>query len=136
MQASAVGIDPPFAALMAGVRAAVENFMVHPDYLRINLREGHAWGLKEIKTALPPVVELSWRRTLEWMIPIFEEGIRRREFHPDPPELMARRTNAHVQVQMASWLEDPERWSAEEMLSDLEEQLRRSFCLPADSGKA
>ncbi|MAG33798.1 MAG: hypothetical protein CL908_23200 [Deltaproteobacteria bacterium] len=133
MQASAQGIGQPFDALMAGVRAAVENFMVHPNYLRINLREGHAWGLKEIKTPLPPAVEKSWHRTLDWMVPIFEEGIRRGVFYPDSPPLMARRTNAHVQVQMASWLEDPERLSAEDTIAELEEQMRRSFCRPTSA---
>lgn len=128
MEAASEGVDSPFEALMAGVRSAVLNFMAHPNYLRINLREGHAWGLKEIKSFLPPVVEESWQRTIDWMVPIFEEGIRRGVFHPDPPELMARRTNAHVQVQMASWLEDPDRMTPEETIADLEEQIRRSFC--------
>jgi AcrR family transcriptional regulator len=128
MEAASAGVDAPFDALMAGVRSAVLNFMAHPDYLRINLREGHAWGLKGVKSWLPPVVEESWQRTIDWMAPIFEEGIRRGVFHDDPPELMARRTNAHVQVQMASWLEDPERLTADETIADLEEQLRRAFC--------
>jgi len=136
MEAAAAGIDEPFDALMAGIRAAVERFMVHPDYLRINLREGHAWGLKEVKTGLPPVVEESWQRTVDWMVPIFEEGIRRGVFYPDAPALMARRANAHVQVQMASWLEDPEAAGAEETFAEIEEQMRRSFCRPtgADEG--
>lgn len=130
MIAASDGHEAPFDALMAGVRAAAENFMMHPDYLRINLREGHAWGLREIKSSLPAVVERSWRRTLDWMVPLFEAGIRQGVFYPDSPAMMARRTNAHVQVQMASWLENPEASGAEETLSDLEEQMRRSFCLP------
>lgn len=130
MEAASAGLDEPFEALVAGVRSAVENFIAHPNYLRINLREGHAWGLREIKPLLPRVVEAAWRRTIDWMVPIFEEGIRRGVFHPDPPELMARRTNAYVQVQMATWLEDPERMTPEETMADLERQLRRAFCRP------
>ncbi len=130
MQAAARDVDDPFEALMSGVRAAVEQFALHPSYLRINLREGHAWGLRTVQPSLPPAVEESWHRTIDWMVPIFEEGIRRGVFHPDPPELMARRANAHVQVQMASWLEDEDRTGIDEVFEDLREQMRRSFCVP------
>lgn len=128
METAAEGVDDPFEALIAGVRAAVEYFALHPDYLRINLREGHAWGLREVKPRQPRAVERAWQRTLDWMVPLFAEGIRRGVFHADPPELMARRANAHVQVQMAHWLEEGGARSVDETLSDLEEQMRRAFC--------
>ena len=36
---------PPAEILLAAVGAYVDYFVSHPDYLRIHLRGGHAWGL-------------------------------------------------------------------------------------------
>ena len=128
MEAASADIDDPFERLMAGVRAAVESFMVHPRYLQINLRGGHAWGIKKVKTELPRVVERSWQRTIDWMVPIFDEGIRRGVFYSDDSATMARTANAHVQVQLAIWLENSERGDLDETFAGIEEQMRRSFC--------
>jgi AcrR family transcriptional regulator len=122
------GAAGPFEALRAGVRAAAQHFMLHPNYLRMHLRDGHAWGVGDAITTRPKAIASSWGEAIAWMIPIFEEGIRRGDFFADPPALMARRANALVQVQMASWLEEPEARSEERTLEDLDEQLRRAFC--------
>jgi hypothetical protein len=129
MEAASHGVDDPFEALMVGVRAAVENFMANPSYLRINLRVGHAWGIKEVAPGISSVFEHAWQRTVDRMVPIFEAGIRRGLFYPDDPSIMARIANAHVQIQMARWLEDGERADLDTTFAAIEEQMRRSFCL-------
>jgi AcrR family transcriptional regulator len=129
--AASRGRERPFEQLLAGVRAAVDHFMLHPSYLRMHLRDGHAWGLRGAMTTRSAAIGRWWSRAVEWMVPIFEAGIRRGEFHADDPALMARRANALVQVQMASWLEGDGVRGAEATLADLGEQLRRAFCRPA-----
>lgn len=123
----AAGLVDPLAMLLAGVRAYVEFFLAHPDYLRMHLREGHAWGLGG---DLPNgrVRAEAWREGIAMQRTLFARGIEAGVFHPGDPELLARMMVAMQQVQLAAWIEGDRQRAPEGLIAEMETQIRRSFC--------
>jgi AcrR family transcriptional regulator len=68
------GLDDPLAMLLAGVRSYVEFFVVHPDYLRMHLREGYAWGLLDSSLSTREQAD-AWREGVAMQAALFERGI-------------------------------------------------------------
>ena len=128
---AARGLDEPLAMLLAGVRSYVEFFVVHPDYLRMHLREGYAWGLIDSSLSTREQAD-AWREGVAMQTALFERGIAEGVFHPGDPKRMARMMIAMQQVQLASWVEGEMELAPEELIGEIERQVRRSFCL-ADS---
>ena len=122
----------PLEILLLGVRSYVEFFVVHPDYLRMHLREGYAWGLGGRANPTRPRAD-AWREGVARQTKLFERGIEEGVFHPGEPRLMARVMIAMQQVQLADWVERGMRRSAEELVAEMTLQVRRCFCR-ADSG--
>lgn len=125
----AVGRDDPLEALLLGVRTYVEFFVLHPNYLRMHLRDGHAWGLGE---AAAPVGDRAdaWSDGIAMLAALFARGAAQGIFHEGDPRLMARMMIAMQQVQLASWLDAGGNRGPEALLADIETQVRRSFCRP------
>ncbi len=121
------GVRDPLQRLLRGVRAYVEFFVLHPEYLRLHLREGHAWGLGDAAAASREQAA-AWREGVAMQRALFARGIEAGLFHPGDPELMARMMIAMQQVQLASWMETGMQRSPEELVAEMEQQLRRSFC--------
>jgi len=114
-------------SLLAAVRAYVEFFVGHPDYLRIHLRGGHAWGLAGAGSRSRSQLH-AWDEGIDLYAGIFERGIAAGSFHPGAPRLLARMMIAMQQVQLADWVERGTSEDPEALVADVQAQLRRSFC--------
>jgi TetR/AcrR family transcriptional regulator len=126
--AAAAGAAPgPAEALLAAVAAYVDFFVGHPDYLRIHLRGGHAWGLAGAGNPSPAQTH-AWEEGIELYAAIFARGVAGGAFHPGPPRLLARMMIAMQQVQLADWVERGMRGSPTELVADVHAWLRRAFC--------
>lgn len=117
----------PLERLLAAVRAYVEFFASHPEYLRIHLRGGHAWGLAGAGSRSRAHAH-AWDEGIELYARIFEEGIAAQLFHPGEPRLLARMMIAMQQVQLADWVERGMPGDPAALLAGIETQLRRAFC--------
>jgi AcrR family transcriptional regulator len=131
---AARGLEEPLEMLIAGVRAYVEYFLAHPDYLRIHLGEGTSWGLP-VRGRSPRAA--AWEEGHAMQERLFRRGIEAGVFHPDDPGRLARTLVAMQQVRLADWLAGGMREDPEEIVSGMVLQLRRSFCArPQDRGEA
>jgi AcrR family transcriptional regulator len=116
----------PLERLLAAVRAYVEFFASHPEYLRIHLRGGHAWGLAAAGSKSRSHAH-AWDEGIDLYAGLFEEGIAAGVFHPGPARLLARMMIAMQQVQLADWVERGLPDDLEALLTGVETQLRRAF---------
>jgi AcrR family transcriptional regulator len=124
---AARGRSSPLEVLLAAVRAYVEFFAAHPEFLRMHLREGHAWGLAE---AGAPTREraAAWNEGVSMQAALFERGIRDGVFHPGEPRLLARLMIAMHQVHLAAWVEGGMQGDVEQLIAEMQTQVRRTFC--------
>ena len=121
------GLTSPLDMLLAGVRAYVEFFAAHPDFLRIHLHEGFAWGLAGAN-APSRARAVAWNEGVAMQATLFERGIQEGIFHPGDPRLMARLMIAMHQVVLADWVERGMQRDPQTLVADIHDQLRRSFC--------
>jgi AcrR family transcriptional regulator len=95
--------------LQRALRSAISFFTSHPHYLRMHLREGHAWCMPEAVAARTREGAESWADGVGAMIALIDEGVREGSFRTDD----ARRTGKAVvmlqQLHLAEWIEDGER---------------------------
>jgi AcrR family transcriptional regulator len=119
-------LTSPIDRLLAGVRAYVEFFVVHPDYLRMHLAEGYAWGLGLVRSTGGRAE--AWIEGVARQTAVFALGIEEGVFYPGDPGLMARMMIAMQQVQLADWVEDGMERDADALIADMQEQVQRSFC--------
>ena len=117
----------PLEALLAAVRAYVEFFVGHPEYLRIHLRGGHAWGLAGAGSRSRAHAH-AWDEGVELFAGILERGIADGSFAPGSPRLLARMMIAMQQVQLADWAERGMREAPDALVSEMHAWLRRAFC--------
>lgn len=121
------GLRDPLEMLLRGVRATVEFFVLHPDYLRMHLREGYAWGLGEAAGASREQAA-AWREGVAMQRALFARGVQEGIFHPGDPEVLTRMMIAMQQVQLAAWVEGGMQREPGELAAEMEAQVRRSFC--------
>lgn len=112
------------ARLRRGVHAFVDYLIEHPDYFRVDLREGRSWAIGDVEAS--PSFRAGIRRWTALMKRGIEEGV----FHDDDPELMAVTTFGVMQIQLAVWLARRDPPSAERIAEHIFEHLERSLCLP------
>ena len=119
--------DGPLEALLAGSRAYLTYFIERPDYLRMYLDEGTNWGVRNS-------MDRESRRAAVWadgvaqFAAIFERGIKEGLFAPGAPDRLARVMLAMQQVLLADWFEDGRTASPEELMAEVEDLIRRTFC--------
>jgi AcrR family transcriptional regulator len=116
----------PLARLLAAVRAYVEFFASHPEYLQIHLRGGHAWGLAGAGSRSRSQAH-AWDEGIDLYARLFEAGIAAGVFQPGDPRLLARMMIAMQQVQLADWVERGMPGDLEALLAGVEAQLHRAF---------
>ncbi len=119
----------PVETLLMGVRGYVEFFAAHPDYLRMHLRDGYAWGLGGRGNSAS-AHQQAWRESHAAQTAVFERGIARSVFYDGDPKLMARMLVAMQQVMLAEWVEGDMRRDPEELIDAMQTQARRAFCPP------
>jgi len=117
----------PAEQLFAAVDASVDFFVGHPDYLRIHLRGGHAWGLAGAGSRSHSQAH-AWDEGIDLYSGIFERGIPEGLFHPGSPRLLARMTIAIQQVQLADWVEQGMQQPRAKLVAEMRTRLRRAFC--------
>jgi AcrR family transcriptional regulator len=124
------GVRDPLERLLRGVRATLEFFVLHPEYLRLHLREGYAWGLGDAAAASREQAA-AWREGVAMQRALFARGVEEGLFHPGDPELMARMMIALQQVQLARWVETGMQRQPEELAAEMDQLVRRCFCIQA-----
>ena len=129
VQASDQPVDPT-EALMAGVRAYVEYFVERPDYLRLYVEDGTSWGVRA-SMAAHPRRSAAWSEGIEHQTEIFRRGMETGLFVSGNPDRMARMMVAMQQVQLADWLEEDMVRDPEDLIAEIERQVRLSFCVDA-----
>lgn len=91
----------PLARLCFGIERYLRFHMDHPNFLRLELREGVPWGTTdELRT--PPQTR-AWKTGLAMMTQAFRDGMASGLFEEDDPEICARTTTAMSQVRLALW---------------------------------
>ena len=129
LAASAAAADTaagPAEQLLATVGAYVDFFVGHPDYLRIHLRGGHAWGLAAAGSRGSSQAH-AWEEGIDLYAGIFGRGIEGGVFHPGPPRLLARMMIAMQQVQLADWVERGTRQEPGDLVPEVDAWVRRAF---------
>jgi AcrR family transcriptional regulator len=122
-------LEDPLEMLIAGVRAYVEYFLAHPDYLRIHLSEGTHWGMPVHGRSTRAA---AWEEGHAMQERLFRRGIEAGIFYADDPSRLARTLVAMQQVRLADWLAGGMQEDPEEIISGMELQLRRAFCARAE----
>ncbi len=129
LEASAAAAEAaagPAEMLLAAVGAYVDFFVGHPDYLRIHLRGGHAWGLVGAGSRTPSQAH-AWEEGIDLYAGIFVRGIGAGVFHPGPPRLLARMMIAMQQVQLADWVERGMQQDPADLVAEVHAWVRRAF---------
>lgn len=118
MQTEAPG-DSALDSLERGVQAYVDFLVDHPDFLKIHLRERHAWALQVREEAVDG---------LGIFVAIIERGIEEGTFYAGNPELLARMGIALIQVPLADWTGGIGEEDAKSVAEVILVALRRLLC--------
>jgi AcrR family transcriptional regulator len=117
--------DDPRQALMDLVEVVANFLMEHPDFLRIQLREGGTWALEDSRRVLLVGERHASDRLLETL---FRQGIRKGVFHAEDPRLMVASLRAQEQVYLAAWAARGGRISRRATVERIQRQVDRLFC--------
>jgi AcrR family transcriptional regulator len=100
----------------------------HPDYLRMQLQEGHAWYHR---AAQPTQVEQQmWDRGQALLQTVFSWGIRQGWFCPGNVLHLARLLMAMQQTRFANWVMDGMDEAHESVVRGIQADFVRQFCRP------
>jgi AcrR family transcriptional regulator len=119
---------PVLRRLLDGIAAYVGFLVEHPDFLRIHLRDGGAWGVGSTLAGGEPLE--AWARGQALQIELLREGVADGTFFDDDPELLSRTIVAMQQVQLAAWVERGMREPASALVARMQAQLQRAFVRP------
>jgi len=99
--------------LRRAVQSAVSFFAAHPDYLRMHLREGHAWCMPEAVAARTREGAESWADGVGALIAIIESGIEEGVFRTDGARRAGKAVVMLQQLHLAEWIDEGRRESEE-----------------------
>jgi AcrR family transcriptional regulator len=119
---------PVLRRLLDGIAAYVGFLVEHPDFLRIHLRDGGAWGVGS--TLAGGELLAAWARGQALQVELLREGIADGTFYDDDPELLSRTIVAMQQVQLAAWVERGMGEPASALVARMQAQLLRAFVRP------
>jgi len=125
-QADAVLSDTtrdPREALMDVIEVVVGFLMEHTDFLRIQLRHGLAWSLRDPSHPLDEARRKADRR----LESLFRRGIKQGVFLDEGPRTMVSSLRAIEQVHLAAWLESRKHASKRVVTERIQSQARRLF---------
>ncbi|MEZ4289274.1 MAG: TetR/AcrR family transcriptional regulator [Myxococcota bacterium] len=109
------------ARLARGVHAFVDYLSAHPDYFRVDLREGRSWAIGDVEAS--PTFQAgieSWTR-------LVREGIARGVFVDEDPHVMAVTAFGVMQIQLAAWLSRPDPPEPRVIAERITRQLERAL---------
>ena len=119
------GGGDPLEVLARGVSAYVDFLVAHPDFLRIHLREGKAWGLQPSGSGRE-----DWQHGVGGFASILRQGMDAGIFYEGDPEIMAMTGIAVLQVQLARFAEGIGEEDAKALSEEIFVQLQRLLCKP------
>ena len=111
--------------LMRMIVVVATFLMDHPEFLRVQLREGGTWALEETDRHLLVDERHASDRLLEHL---FRRGIRAGEFYAEDPRMMGANLRAIEQVQLAAWAARRGRISKKATIESIQRQASRLFC--------
>jgi AcrR family transcriptional regulator len=100
----------------------------HPDYLRMQLQEGHAWYHN---SAQPTHAEQQmWEQGLAFLEQVLRWGMDEGLFSPGDPRHQGRMLLALQQTRLANWVMDGMREAHEDVIRRIQVDFIRLFCPP------
>ncbi len=114
----------PRERLHRGVHAFVGFLMEHPDYLRVDLREGRSWAVGDVEASA------SFQDGIRAWTALLQRGIEEGVFRAEDPELMATNVFGLMQLQLATRLQRSPDAEPEELALRIVEVLERVLCRP------
>jgi AcrR family transcriptional regulator len=123
-------LQPRSIEQLLGLMETQLSFMLeHPDYLRMQLQEGHVWYHS---TAWPSQAEQQlWERGLKLMEQIFRWGMSNGLFIPGDPADQARMTLTLQQTRLANWVGAGMQEAHAAVIQRIQVDFVRNFCVPA-----
>lgn len=115
---------PAREALARAVEAFVGFLTEHPDYFRVDLREGRSWAIGDVEAS--PAFQAGIR---DWTA-LMERGIAEGVFHDEEPALMATLAFGLMQVLLAALLARDEASDPAVLSARVLTQLERALCPP------
>lgn len=100
----------------------------HPDYLRMQLQEGHAWYHRAAQPT--PDEQQMWERGLFLIGQMFTWGMQKGFFSPGNAVHQARLLMATQQTRFANWVMDGMREPHEAVVTRIQADFVRLFCRP------
>ncbi len=111
-------------SLCRGIHAFVEYLVRHPDYFRVDLREGRSWAIGDVE-ASP-----TFQAGIEHWTALMKRGIAERVFYAGDPDVMAVTAFGVMQIQLAAWLAKRRKPDAAAIAERICLQLERALCKP------
>jgi len=115
---------PAREALARAVEAFVGFLTEHPDYFRVDLREGRSWAIGDVEAS--PAFQAGIR---DWTA-LMERGIAEGVFHDEEPDLLATMVFGLMQVLLAALLARGEEHDPAVLSSRVLTLLERALCPP------
>ncbi len=97
--------------LRRATRSSIAFFTTHPHYLRMHLREGHAWCMPEAVAARTREGAESWSDGVGALIGIIARGASDGDFCTDDPRRAGKAVVMLQQLHLADWIEAGEKES-------------------------
>ena len=114
----------PSDLLMEHIALVATFMMDHRDFLLIQLRDRHTWGIDDGRHALSEAGQVG-DKVLERLL---RRGIRTGCFHQEDPKTMVASLRALEQIQLASWISGRNRSSKRVVTETIQRQAKRLFC--------
>ena len=116
------------AQMLAAMRVYVSFHMTHPTWLRMHLREGNAWSGDD-RLRSPEQVR-AWNAGHKAMARTIQRGMDAGLFAAGDPVLVARLSNAMLQVVLSRWVDGGMSESPEAVVDRMQTLFIRAFCVP------
>lgn len=115
----------PFDALLAGAAAATAYFLAHPDYLRMELKEGLAWADERSSRSA------TWQESIDTFVTAFQRCLADGSARPGDPLAYARALMALLQSQLAHWVASGQPSDHDRVVDDVTTLVLHAFAAPA-----
>jgi AcrR family transcriptional regulator len=115
----------PFDALLTGAAAATAYFLAHPDYLRMELKEGLAWADERSSRSA------TWQESIDSFVAAFVRCTGDGSARPGDPLAFARALMALLQSQLAHWVVQGMPADHDRVVDDVTTLILHAFAAPA-----
>ena len=124
-RARAGAAPSPFEALLDGAAAATGYFLAHPDYLRMELKEGLAWADERSSRST------TWQASIDSFVKAFRRCVDDGSVRTGDPLAYARALMALLQSQLAHWVVEGMAADHDQVVRDVTTLVLHAFAAPA-----